>query len=184
MPWKPVFKQEFSLFTFLTGSPVPRLNGSPVYLRQMGQITTILEIIGTSIGQGKSPELIVRFRPGHTGIQVCLKMNNGPLTTTITKLRVIALINQVQHDRARAKVKRHTGTDIKTGMAGQCQLCEAALFDCAHTNGSTRRRTGSNFSITPQKAIRDNRRQTINVDDMVDFWLSGDCHFLFIFHTD
>jgi hypothetical protein len=61
-------------------------------------------------------------------------------------------------------------------VAGQGQLREAALLDSVHANGSACRRTSDDLRIAPQRLIGDNRRQAINVDDVVDFWLSWDSH--------
>jgi hypothetical protein len=122
------------------------------------QVATILEKTGAGIRKGEGPAPLIRLCPRNSRTKIELQVQDWTLTTMIRKLGVVTLIDQVEHDRAGAKVERHARAHVQTGMAIQGQLMDTALFDLVHPNRGSGQGALHDLGIAPQATIRDNRR--------------------------
>jgi hypothetical protein len=66
-------------------------------------------------------------------MQIAFEVNDWTLSTAIREIWVLTFVKQVERDRTRAEVKRHTFTDVKTSMAIDLKL-ETPLLDFGHTD--------------------------------------------------
>ena len=61
-------------------------------------------------------------------------------------------------------------------MAGECQFSQSPLFDPAHPNSRSRRGLPDNSRIAKKSAVGDDRRQTVDMHDVVDLWIGRNRH--------
>ena len=166
-PRKILLYQEFGLLSVLAGPPIPRLNSIPSDFPKIRQIGPILEEIGTCVRQRKRPSLSSVACPCDSRLQVRFQVDDRPLPVPVRELRVVALINQIQHDRTRTKIERNTIAYMQRRMAAKGELGQPAMFDATHANGRTRWISSYHFSIAPKAAFSDYRLQAIYVHNVV-----------------
>ena len=77
-------------------------------------------------------------------------------------------MNDMQHWRADAEVERYTVSDMQARAALECSLCQPPVFDTLVTDPGQLRVMLSNLRIRPQATILHDRRQIVNVRDVVN----------------
>jgi hypothetical protein len=71
----------------------------------------------------------LRLRPADDFVKIGHQMHNRALAAGIVQLRMVPTMEQVQHDRPRAKVERHILSDLCARMAIDLKLIEAPRFN-------------------------------------------------------
>lgn len=116
------------------------------------------------------------IRPGRSFHQVSFEVDDGPLPTSVRQLGVITHIDEVEHDRARAKVERDILADEVVLVALDAQLLKPASLDAAHSNRRSRTAAADHNGVRPERTLRDDLREVIDVRDVVDPGLRRDGH--------
>ena len=98
VPRKTLLDQKLRLLAFLALPPVPGLDGVPVDLLQLIEITAILEEAGAGIRQREGPAAFILIGPIDDRSKIGLQVNDWALPAAIGQLWVIALIDQIEHD--------------------------------------------------------------------------------------
>ena len=171
LPRESLLDQKLSLLALLAVTPIHGFHGVPVDLIQLRQVRPIFEIASAGIRKCERTAQVVLFSPGNGQPQVRLEMHNGTLAASIGQLRMIRPTYHVEHDGARTEVERNARAHMERWMAMKAQLCQPAGLDVIHTNRGSERRASSNLCIAQKATGRDDGRQSVYVNDVVDLSL-------------
>jgi hypothetical protein len=100
-------------------------------------------------------------------MKIGLQVEDLALSSMIGQFRMIATMNHIEHDRSGTEIEGDTTAHMKVGVRAQCKLIKPTLFDFAQSDGRPLSVTPGNLGITPQAAILKDRRQAIDMDDVV-----------------
>ncbi len=166
-PRKRTFYQELGLFGFHSLTPVPSSDSAPVDPAQAREQAKVLCMRRRCVGQCEGPPPFMPVGPVDCLAQVRLQVDDRSLTAGIGKLRVISLVDQVEHDRAWAEVERNAVADTEVWVRPQ-GLNESSFLDRGHTDGRARTPACLHFRIAPDCAVRGDRGQTVDMQDVID----------------
>ena len=163
--------QQLGLLTLLHPrvTPIPRLDRRPAQGREVVEAREEARVAGPGVDVGERPTPPLPLRPAHDLMQAKLQMHERPLTLGVGDVRVISAVKQVQHHRARTKVERHTGADVEPSVTLHSPLASPLLDVCDADLYRRAPRTGDDL-ITAESAPTQDRRQVVDVGDVVDHW--------------
>ena len=132
----------------------------------------IFEVRRACVRQRKGPSTSLCVCPVDRLAEVGLQMHNRALAASIGEFHIICPINHVEHDRTRAEIKRHAIANEQAGVTVKA-ISQSAPLDVGHADGCSRPRPALKLRIAPERAVRDNRRQPVDMDDVIIFGSAG-----------
>jgi hypothetical protein len=103
-------------------------------------------------------------------------MNNWLLSSLILKIGVVAPVQQEEHYRTGAKVKRHVLAHGCARMTGDPNLSQAPLFDLGHAHEVTIQVKLNARRIRIHAACRDDLPEVIDRRNVIDLDVCGRRH--------
>ncbi len=146
--------------------PIPGTDSHPVDLVQLRQVGPIVEIIGACIGRGERPPSSDPLRPGDGFTQVRFKVYDQTLAFPIRKPRVVALIQQIEHDGSWTEIERYTVAHPQFGVTRQSGAC-TSRFDLCQPNGCPNLGSLHHRYVTAQRSVACDRSKTVHMNDVV-----------------
>ena len=88
---------------------------------------------------------------------------------------MISLVDHVEHDGTWTKIERHAVADVEIGIAGQGRT-QSSLLDAVHANRGAGWSASNNLPVAPETVVRNNRGQTVRMNDVINLRFSGCRH--------
>jgi hypothetical protein len=115
----------------------------------------------------KAQRLPSRISPVDYLSQVRLQMHNRILPAMVTQLRMVGIVDHVQHNLTRTEIEGHIIPHSVPTVTLYLQI-EPSRLDGVHAYRCHRSTLSMHFRIGPQPARLDNGRQVVHMGDMVD----------------
>jgi hypothetical protein len=174
VPRKFAVDYEFRHFLVAAGYPVRSGNRIPIEVRQ--SVQGIEEVRGSARGVdvAEGPSLIGRFGPSDGFTKISHEMHNRFLTVAEREIGMILLTDDVQHNGSWTEIKWYVLPNHRLGMASD-RKTQSIVLDLSVANDPSARAL-SHYRVRPQESVCDNRREIVDVNDVIDFRVSWDGH--------
>ncbi len=155
-PGEEALYEELGLLAVFARMPVQSSDCLPIQAVKTLRIAPVIEEIRPCVGISKRPALLLSSGPIDSSGEIGFKVDDLLLASGISKIWVVAFVNDVEHYGPWTEVEGDTISYMQIRMTREGEFLEPALFDLVYPDGGAVELSSYALSVAPQAPIGNN----------------------------